>query len=149
LEEVEGVDLGVHFSEATPLHIAIMYRLKPTVNLLLSHGADVSVRNGVGRTPLSYADVDMAVLLLQYGADVNAIGDGESRLARAVTCCHLELVKVLIRYGANVNIPDGDGHSMLYRAEHCYSLERPELVKLLRKHGARLMRKEIEAGAKR
>jgi ankyrin repeat protein len=93
---------------------------------MLAKGADVNARDIYGLTPLMHASsegyVRTAKLLLGHGAKVNARADcieyisdcgpivGESEPARGVTALmraagggHLELVKLLLKKGANVN----------------------------------------------
>ncbi|XP_070555915.1 serine/threonine-protein phosphatase 6 regulatory ankyrin repeat subunit A-like [Ptychodera flava] len=41
---------------ATPLHFAVLYGGVPVVSLLLKHGADPTVRNKKGKSPLDYAE---------------------------------------------------------------------------------------------
>lgn len=76
------------------------------VKLLLAKGADV---NGGTTTALHWAahngDIEMAKLLLAHGADVNATEQPESDktpLDRAVAGGHKEMVKLLIKAGAEL-----------------------------------------------
>ena len=77
---------------------------------MLSQGADVEVRDGLGRTPLLMAvrshtkngfwKVETIRILLHYGADPNAVdGSGKSCLALADGA---DITKLLLEYGAEV-----------------------------------------------
>lgn len=52
-----------------------------------------------------WGDVEAAAVLLDHGADINALGeDGDTPLHRAVAAGHEQMVKFLISRGADVNI---------------------------------------------
>lgn len=123
----------------TPLHIACMRGCPETVRLLLSHGADVNVKDIEGRTPLYYAcekndatlprrdysrpedHLDIARALIAAGADVNAVGRrfSYSPLHKACIKDHDELVVFLLGHGANVDARDNRSRTPLHMA--CYS----------------------------
>ncbi|KAH8765212.1 ankyrin repeat-containing domain protein [Hyaloscypha sp. PMI_1271] len=106
LREAETLRINTRHLFGTPLHIAARQGYSAIASLLLEHGADVNSRDNKKRTPLhrvliarvtsnsksleSSIDVDfgnsrfypLVPLLLDYGADVNAIGeDGETPLS--------------------------------------------------------------------
>jgi hypothetical protein len=138
-DEIEGRDFTCLISEASPLHLACLFQMRRTFLLLLSKGADTNARNGAGVTPLGFADTNTALLLIQSGATVNTQHcDGQTLLIRAVLGSNLEMVKLLIRFGADVNLAADDGHSPLYVAEHYKDMGKPEILATLRKQGARL-----------
>lgn len=68
----------------TPLHMALRNGSMDAANFLLKSGADVELKNALGRTALheaaSRGDYEGAKLLFKYGADVNAVSE-----ARALT----------------------------------------------------------------
>ena len=88
-----------------------------TVKLLLDHGADAKATNNWGATTIIAAaaggDVESAQLLIQHGADVNAMpvvektaflfNGGRSALMWAAYRSDLPMVKALLAAGANVN----------------------------------------------
>ena len=95
------------------------------VALLLSHGYDVNNQEEEksNRTALHecayYGHVDVAKVLLQHGAVVNAVTNSEpfyqhhqrgneTAMQIAAARGHVEMVKVLIRHGADVNAVDHD-----------------------------------------
>ncbi|KAK3091926.1 hypothetical protein FSP39_023766 [Pinctada imbricata] len=82
--------------------------------------------------------LELAKILLKYGADVNGMSDSNSTALRA-SCykCNLEMVEYLISEGANVNIPNRYGCSCLMNA-----VESTEIVKYLVEHGADINARE-------
>lgn len=88
----------------TPLHLAVSNNNKSDVELLLSKGANVNVKNDVGWTPLHSAAAqghkDMAELLLSKGANVNAKTDkGHTPLHFAMEKNHKDVAKLLLQHG--------------------------------------------------
>ncbi len=79
------------------------------VERLLDSGTDVDIEDYVKHTPLYYADyaaekgdLKIAELLIVHGATVDRPG-GDSPLLRACYYGHIDMVKLLIENGANVN----------------------------------------------
>lgn len=131
---------------------------------LIKRGADVNAKNKIdGITPLMYAirrlNINAVKLLLKKGADVNAADkDGKTPLMHAIYAAGttsitieytprnnppgysqtfrqaLEIVRLLIKKGADVNKASNDGRTPLLEsaAVHPY----PHIMKLLIKHGA-------------
>ena len=60
----------------------------------------------------------MCDLLIQRGADVNVVSDkwGTTALTTAAKGGHLELVKMLIHHGADLDVQDGKGRPALIHA---------------------------------
>lgn len=84
------------------------------VRLLLAAGFDVDGPDSEGRTALFNASTDgcedWCTLFLCYGANANARVNGIDALSIAVTNEHVDIVKLLVKYGANVNaIGEHDG----------------------------------------
>lgn len=78
------------------------------------HSRDLS-----GRTPLSVAmwgtSAGVVHALLDLGADINdAADDGKTPLSYGVK--NIELVRVLVERGADISLPDKDGHTALWWA---------------------------------
>jgi ankyrin repeat protein len=111
----------------TPLHNAVLASNTKMVEILLEHGADVSVRNTKGRTPLwcvvktpelvrndiEYSDylqrfhIDVVQLLLRKGADIKAKDDSmKTPLMAAAQDGMSYLVQLLLKQGADVTPAD-------------------------------------------
>ena len=87
---------------------------------------------------------NLAKLLVEYGADVNAVDvDGNTALMDAANFGHLNVVKFLVEHGANVNaaatVEGYTGYTALI-----YASERGHVnvVKYLIKHGANINAKK-------
>jgi ankyrin repeat protein len=78
-----------------------------------------------------YADI--VRVLLQYGADVNAIAedDGYTALHLAVYYGHLEVVITLLQKGADINIKDINGKTVL---DIAYENGHTDIAHFLKKH---------------
>jgi len=114
-----GVDVNACDKySTTPLILAIENNNLEIVRLLLEHGADVNPYYKDSRIPLItasiYGNLDIVQLLLDYGADVNARNTftGETALIFAYKNNHIDIVKILIKYGSNPKIPDIDNNSV-------------------------------------
>lgn len=129
------------------LHEAVKQRAEKCIQLLLTHGADVNARDIYGITPLHlsvqfyYLDevkMDRIVkLLLNNGADINdhtaASCAGETAFQSAIINGNEKLVKLFIKYGADLNSRNCEGKSPLHYAVQ-YSNK--NIVKLLLNKGA-------------
>jgi ankyrin repeat protein len=82
------------------------------VEFLLKKGASIDAVDSLNFTPLLHAvykgHLNIARLLLDWGADVNAIENsmGLSPLHEACSQGNLELTKLLLEYGADTNLKD-------------------------------------------
>lgn len=91
-------DEEIHATEAACFEI---------VKVLLKYEANVSKTDGLALMPLHWSAVagssSIAELLLQHGAPVDGSCDDESPLSRAAARGHDNVVRTLLRYGADVN----------------------------------------------
>lgn len=93
----------------TPLHLAVESNFLDVARLLLNRGARVDGKDIRDRTPLYFAigleHTEMVALLVQFKADIHAPAGklGCSFLNRAVNSGNLEIVKLLIENGADIN----------------------------------------------
>lgn len=108
------------------------------VKLLLDHGADPNGQKEACGQILYLACIngldEVVHLLLDAGANVNARGGEGTPLIGAVTGNRLQLIELLIRRGANVNLTDTNGQSPMSLAK---LLKKEAIVALLRQHGAK------------
>jgi ankyrin repeat protein len=127
---------------STALHSAAWEGDVPLATLLFDKGAEVDPKNTSGETPLMFAawmdHPALVHLLLSKGAAVNArtaVGKTALMLAlREHRNLSLETVKALVEQGADVNVKDDQGYSILWWAvvaEH-----RLDVVEYLLAHGA-------------
>ncbi len=111
----------------TALHMAAAAFAPQTAELLVTHGADVSVRNRMGAAPLHYAadanhwnpDAQAATIayLLSAGADPAAVDRlGVAPLHRAVRTRSSSAVKALLDGGADPRKKNGSGSTPLHLA---------------------------------
>ena len=126
----------------TALHQAASQGAIKVIELLLANKADVNAGNNEGYTPLhgaiSYGKNDtrktVVEILLKGGANVNAktTRDGETPFHKAIARGDVEIVKLLLNYGADVNSVSKYGVSTLYFARNS-----PVVLELLKEHGAK------------
>jgi len=100
------------YKSGTPLHFAVLRQSQPLTGLLLLHKAKPELRNRQGLSPLDLAAgagaTNLAQLLVQAGADINAAGtggwsEGWTPLHRAVNARLPDMVSWLLARGANPN----------------------------------------------
>jgi len=120
----------------------------PNAEILVANGADVNFAAIDGMTPFLQATlgvssgkvtIEMCDLLRKKGANINAAltkqsAVGWTALHYAAINGDVELVKYLIKYGANVNQTTGEGSTPLYLAQLG---NHEEIVKLLKSAGAK------------
>ena len=137
--------------KAFPLHFAAYHENFLAVQKLIEYDADIDARDGDGWTPLSWAsrghffeDGSVHRILLERGADVNARADddGFTPLHRASEHGALEIVRLLLKHGADVEAVSGNGKTALqvvgtatYRRANQGRCE--ETRRLLVEHGAK------------
>lgn len=110
---VNGWDVD---QEGDPLLDAVMMKHIEAVRLLLAAGADPNVSNNEGTSPLRFCVqkrlTQMARLLLQCGATktINEAGGaaGMNALGMAAYWLDVEMVRLLLAYGADSNVLDHD-----------------------------------------
>jgi hypothetical protein len=125
----------------TALHYAIGSERWHTAEWLLQHGSDVNAVDAGGDTPLMYVDgrsptLTGARLLLAEGANPNVPNEeGNTSLHLAVSSpIATTLIPFLLSQGADPNVKNHDGETprMLAQKE-----KRPDIMRLLKEHGAK------------
>lgn len=147
----QALELGADIEQRCPvtdgepaLILAVMRGKRDVVEFLLKKGASakVSTKEDV-RTALHEAavgnDAEIVQLLIDGGADVNALARDETPLFRAVRKGHQDIIKKLLDAGADPNrLPDkysgknGQSRVPLHRCT-----EDKAIQTLLKKHGSR------------
>uniref|UniRef100_A0A8C8RQD5 BCL3 transcription coactivator n=1 Tax=Pelusios castaneus TaxID=367368 RepID=A0A8C8RQD5_9SAUR len=109
----------------TSVHLACEHSSPRCLRELLEGSSDrpeLEVRNYEGLTPLHVAvgtsNRDTVLLLLEYGADIDAVDikSGRSPLLHAVENNNLDMVELLIQNGASVNAQSYAGCTALHMA---------------------------------
>ena len=124
----------------TPLDDACLKGQRELVDLLLTRGAKVDLRNRAGATPLHDAalggDAGVVKMLLDHGADVNArdTETGATPLYNAASWGRQEVLELLLSRGADPNTSNSKGTSALQSA---IENNQPEIAAILKRHGAR------------
>jgi ankyrin repeat protein len=138
-----GADVNIaDVSGKTPLILSIENdNLEAAKTLISSGGVNIQQRNDDGKTPLYYAlskgNPEMVKLLMNSGANpknIEWLSDENASLFIATEDCNLEIAKLLIAAGIDVNFADRyDGQTPIFHAsENCSS----EMVKFLISSGA-------------
>ena len=119
---------------ADPIHTAAINGDLAGVQAELDKGVDVNVKDRFGFTPLHLAATkEIAELLINEDADVNAKDKGWTPLYHAAWRGHKEVAELLIAKGADVNMKDVEGVTPLHLAA---DRGHTEVVELLITKGA-------------
>lgn len=120
------------------------------VEYFIAKGADVNGHADMGRTPMFCASNDNRLILLEHGADINALegGYGSNALDNDVTGINgvpdnetvRDRVLFLLRHGADPNNLKGEKTSLMHAVEE----GDPELVELILQYGGKPLLKNSE-----
>ena len=107
------------------------------IKFLINEGADISIKDNLGYTPLHYAaaldDTKIAEMLISHGAKINAQNyDGETPVRIATYWGITKMIEFLIEKGADINIKDNKGRTCLKLATE---MNYHGISDLLRQHG--------------
>lgn len=135
----------------TPLAAALHGKHFRIAELLHGHGANVNVRSMSPFTSLHAAciagTVDIVQWLLDHGgANVNTVADADGKsspIASAVSRGHLQVVRMLIEFNADIDVRGDFGRGLLHMAAcHCdcenNGTDYVGITQLLLGHGANL-----------
>lgn len=127
----------------TAIRLGDVTKLK---QLLRNHPEFANAENRDGLTPLGFAahygQVNAVKLLLENGADVNAVSHSKIDFIPSNTALHaaiagerdVDVIKLLLSYHAKTNIFDSNGHTCLHTA--AFHDDNIEIIDLLIDHGA-------------
>lgn len=131
--EVEGYPIS-----AEGLQRAVGEEKRDIVLKLLDRGAPINDGGEWGEPPLIVArdNMDMALLLMKRGADVNVVSehDGQTALHHVAIRSNICLMEMLIARGAQVNVADSSGVTPLHHA----AWNDEDCAWLLLDHGAKM-----------
>src|SRR4030095_10195668 len=120
---ISGMDVNLRDprSKTTALEHALRNANREMVQLLLSSGATVNLKNTSGETVLMMLDADatsdLMWDLINAGAKVNLKDNGgNTALMQAATADNLEALKALLDAGAEINIKNKSGRTVLMLA---------------------------------
>jgi ankyrin repeat protein len=154
----KGADVnGTDGRGGTPLHAAITHQMLKDrlaiVKYLVSQGANLHDRSRYGETLLHFpTDPQVAQYLINQGVNVNArdelygftplqkyvVGWLKSARSSTETKNIVQVIQVLIKNGADVNVKDKAGKTLLYRAKQIPApAQRQQVLKLLLQAGAK------------
>ena len=134
------------------IHLGLLQAIKnsdlETVSLLLSRGADATLMTGCGETVFHRAvqsqNEELVSLIASY-VPIDIINeDGRTALQLAVEGDNDQIVFILMRCGAQVNIKDSEGNTVLHTAmesdfEQEKNQAKTDMILYLVKHGADLL----------
>lgn len=108
---------------STPFMYAALYGDAAMLEKLLAAGANPNLKNDAGATALMWAATDLAMtrVLVEHGADVNAMSDDMRTplMIAGGAPGGIEVAKLLLEHGANVNPtkrPDADSSPLIQAA---------------------------------
>ena len=133
----KDIDATASPASSSALHIAAECGNLDSIDTLLQAGANLHLIDANGQSAIGIAinagRSDVVNFLLHQGANVNAMCDGTHTPLTLATTLSLDMVRMLIAEGADVNTRDAKGISALTWAARQNCIER---VRLLVEHGA-------------
>lgn len=110
-----GADVNARdHTQHTALHEAVIHDLVQVATRLLDLGADVQAKTAFNQQPIHLVrSAEMVNLLASRGADTNALSNYDRPLHKQ---WNLDVVRALLRHGANPNLGDVYGQTALHSA---------------------------------
>ena len=118
---------------SSPLLAAAYRNQLKIVRMLLAKGADAK-EPGLLFKAVHGFDAEMLVYLVDAGADINAMHDGNPKISAAISCRRVDVVEGLLQRGASPAMQGKIRYSPLADAA---ARNMPEMVQLLLKYGQR------------
>lgn len=142
---LDMIKLGINLEDngkgtsRTPLTAALFGNKREIINLLVKNGASVNTKDGGRAVPFISAirsgDENLAKEFINLCAHVNIYDGGGNALSVAIDKQNLEIVRLLIEKGVDINKESGYGMWPLITASTRDSLE---IVKLLVENGGNI-----------
>lgn len=120
------------------IHLAIKYQSLKTIQLLVNHGASVNNKNNDGNTPLHEAMGSTSAVsdfIDKYRPKINVVNnEGNTPLHIATERGHLELILLLLKNGANLELRNKDNMSAydIAQSKYKYYLSNSEFPKMIK-----------------
>lgn len=107
---------------------------------LLDSGVDANTVNEDGGSPLMLASYHgfkpIVEILLRHGAKVDAKNSRQETALRLAGAAHPDIVKLLLEHGANPNVGDFYGKTLLVAVCEAGATRDTEIIRVLLEHGA-------------
>ncbi|XP_008213954.1 ankyrin-3 [Nasonia vitripennis] len=112
-----GMDVSKNQDNNSLLHYAVKCQNYDVVKLLIDYNCNVNAVDLHGQTPIGYAiecnNIKILNFLLSRGANILNI---TSSLLNAAKESHIVLLQILLKYGADINVSDEFGTTILHFA---------------------------------
>ncbi len=123
----------------TPLHAVARSGNHHVAGILISNGADVSMKDKLGRIPLHWAaeggKTEVARVLIRHKSPMNLLcANSGPPLNLAVAANQVEMAELLLQEKSDVTVEDANGKTALRLA---LELNRQEIIALLVQYGAK------------